>query len=105
MTQGLIALARSAYEWITVAALAVEEAVDRKLQATADSTNAFIGWLLALMWSVAVAFFWLTLRTLPSGINAALTTHILTSSSLDSIALALAVKLMLAFITYMTAGR
>jgi hypothetical protein len=101
MTQGLIALARSAYERITVAALAV----DRKLQATADSTNAFIGWLLALMWSVAVAFFWLTLRTLPSGINAALTTHILTSSSLDSIALALAVKLMLAFITYMTAGR
>jgi hypothetical protein len=105
IAQSLLALANRAYQWATAAALAVEESVDRKLQALDDATNAFIWSLWALLWSAAVSCFWLTLRTLPSVINTALITHFLTSLSLDSFALALAVKLILAYITQMITGQ
>jgi hypothetical protein len=105
MAQSLIALANRAYERATAAALAVEEAADRKLQALVDATSAFTCWLLALLWSAAVSCFWLSLRKLPSVINTALITHFLTSPSLDSFALALAVKLILACITHIIAGQ
>jgi hypothetical protein len=102
--KSLLALANRAYEWATAAVLAVEEAADRKLQALDDATNTLIWWFQTFLRSAAVSCFWWTLRTLPSVINVALTTHFLTSPSPVSFALALAVKLILAGIKNATTG-